>query len=451
MVMSRRVFSVALAASLALSALAVGGGPAASAPQPTPLSALTTNANGEYHPLTPDRIFDTRRGIGTAAGSKPITTNGASFDVTVLGRGGVPADLSQVFAVVANITVARPTVQGYLLAYPRGESRPEASNISFRAGQVVPNTALLRPGTDGQVRVVLQGIAPGEAHVIVDVFGWISTSQVTTRGARLRTVNPGRLYDSRNEVPLSAGEARPVQVRGRSTAAFTIPNSTNVVGVVVNVTGINNRPTSVPTFISVLPTAPSGVPTTSNLNLTAGLTRANLAIVPVGPDGRIYVYNDQGQANVTLDVVGYLETNVVAARAGRIIPMRSPFRAIDTRRPPTGPLKLSAGQAEPWDFTALINSTSVGGVPIGNVTSFVGNLTGTGFERQYYNSPLTTYLSMTPWTAGQPSVSNLSFGIDEAVANLAVSRLGTDRRLWVYNAEGLVHYLFDISAMVLAD
>lgn len=443
MVMARRFTTVVLVASL------VAGGAWASvgaqaAPEPEPYAGLASNANGEFHSLAPARVFDSRSSVG----ARTISTSGASFDVTLLGRGGVPASAAEVFAVVANITVVRPSVQGYLLAYPKGEPRPLASNLSFLPGQTVPNAAVLRPGADGQVRVVLQGLAPGEAHVVIDVFGWISTSSVTTRGARLRTVNPGRLYDSRSVAPFGPGESRAIQITGRSTPNFTIP-STNVVGVVLNVAGINNRPASQGTFLSILPTAPTGVPGTANLNLAPGMTRSNLVIVPVGPDGRIHVYNDRGQINVTLDVMGFLEANVTAPRAGRIIPMRTPFRAIDTRLPP-GPLKLSAGQAEPWDFTGTINTTTVGGAPIGPVGSMIGNFTGTGFERQYYNSPLSTFLSITP-SAGPPSVSNLNFGINEVVANLAVARLDSRRQVFVYNAEGLVHYLFDIAAMVLAD
>src|SRR5579859_1317429 len=54
-----------------------------------------TTVGGTYHPLTPTRILDTR--IGTGGFSTPLGPAG-SIDVTVGGRGGVPA--SGVSAVV---------------------------------------------------------------------------------------------------------------------------------------------------------------------------------------------------------------------------------------------------------------------------------------------------------------------------------------------------------------
>jgi hypothetical protein len=458
MPMSRRARSALIAAVLVVGVAVVASPSASAVPEaavPTRLaSALPlSGALGEFHPLTPARIYDSRSpGIGTTPGVKPATpTNDAVFDVQVLGVGGVPANSSDVYAVIANVTVIEPTVDGFLSVFPKGEPWPGTSSVNFRPGQIVPNLALMRPGADGQVRVLLNGLSPGQAHVAIDVFGWVSTSSFPTRGARLLSVSPGRLFDSRSAAPFRAGESRAVQVRGESRADFQIPNTADVVGVVLNVTGINNRSASQGTFLSVLPTAPSGVPATSNLNLARGAIRANLVIVPLGPDGRIHLYNAQGESDIALDVVGYLQNGVASPRAGRIIPLRAPFRAIDTRQGPSGPLRLGAGQAEPWDFRGTIASTTVAGDPIGKVSSMIGNLTGTDFERQYYNSPEFTFLSMVPFAAAGPSVSNLNFGPGEAVANQAVARLNINDQVFVYNAEGFVHYIYDVSAMVLAD
>jgi hypothetical protein len=52
---------------------------------------------------------------------------------------------------------------------------------------------------------------------------------------------------------------------------------------------------------------PSGQsrPLASNLNWSPGATVANLVVVPVGPDGRVAVYNNSGEVDVIVDVVGY--------------------------------------------------------------------------------------------------------------------------------------------------
>ena len=45
--------------------------------------------------------------------------------------------------------------------------------------------------------------------------------------------------------------------------------------------------------------------TASNLNPVAGQTVANLAVVPIGPNGYIQLYNFQGQTHLIVDVLGY--------------------------------------------------------------------------------------------------------------------------------------------------
>ena len=49
------------------------------------------------------------------------------------------------------------------------------SIINFAPSQTVPNVAIVRPGADGQLTIGLFGQS-GTAHVVVDVFGWFSTS-----------------------------------------------------------------------------------------------------------------------------------------------------------------------------------------------------------------------------------------------------------------------------------
>lgn len=72
----------------------------------TPVHAEGLGAGGEYHPLTPARIFDSRPGLAIndvePAGAKAI---GSTFDLQLLGQGGVPADGAGVLAVVVNVTV----------------------------------------------------------------------------------------------------------------------------------------------------------------------------------------------------------------------------------------------------------------------------------------------------------------------------------------------------------
>ena len=50
-------------------------------------------------------------------------------------------------------------------------------------------------------------------------------------------------------------------------------------------------------------------PLVSNLNFVAGQTVPNLAMVKVGTNGKVRVYNLSGTTHVILDVVGYYSSS----------------------------------------------------------------------------------------------------------------------------------------------
>ena len=47
-------------------------------------------------------------------------------------------------------------------------------------------------------------------------------------------------------------------------------------------------------------------PDASNLNFTSGSVIPNLVVVKIGDDGKVALYNNSGQVQVVVDVVGYL-------------------------------------------------------------------------------------------------------------------------------------------------
>ncbi len=87
-------------------------------------------AGGQYEPLIPGRLADTREGSTTVDGGGPRGASGpdSTVRVQVAGRGGVPS--SGVAAVVVNVTAVRPTSQTFLTVFPTGTARPVASNLN---------------------------------------------------------------------------------------------------------------------------------------------------------------------------------------------------------------------------------------------------------------------------------------------------------------------------------
>ena len=457
-----------------VAAVAVAGAFVATAVVATPSAgpadaADPLGAGGEYHALAPARILDTRTGTGGISGARALTpTTGTAFDVQVLGQGGVPepARAGDVLAVAMNVTVTGPSQQGYLRIWGTGATEGDSSLVNFQSGQTVPNMVIARPGADGKVsiRLISEGAA-GTAHVLVDVFGWFSTSNNAERGARLIPVGPGRIFDSRNPVfgdrPLGVTETVEVTFRGADSLSpaqtAIVPNDATVVGALVNVTGVNNLPGSTATFLSVVPTAPpAGIwPTTSNLNLRAGQIKANLALVPVGPDGKLRVFNERGSVDVVVDVVAYLvDDRPVETRQGRVVPLASPFRALDTRSAAAGDAPLFPGRAESWSFADFVADVRLNGEAIGAQSAVIGNLTATNLQRQFAWAPVDTFMTVYPGGSTLPEASNVNLVEGESVPNMALLRfgyVGADPQVTFYNYNGLVDYLVDVSAVVLAD
>jgi hypothetical protein len=455
----------------ALGAIVTGS---AGSETPTAIAQTTERGpGGEYHPLKPTRIFDTRTpGINDVLpiGKKPMTLAGADFDVQVTGLAGVPSDPSEVLAVVANVTVVEPTASGWMAVRPSGTPMPDppSSLVNFTAGRDVPNTAIVGVGANGKITVRLR--AQGRAHVIIDVSGWISTSSYTAsepgeqaRGARLFPVGPARLLDTRKSGgPLGARQTRSLQVVGATSFDPTIPNvvPTGASAVMVNIVAINWQRGSRGTYVTATPTPiPAGtLPTVSNVNLPGGIVKTNMAIVPIGPDGRIHFFNFAGELHLAVDVLGYFKSDPTETTTGRIVPLDAPFRALDTRDRNFGSVPLGDGGVEDWSFKAFADSVQVttpgGAVSLGSQSALIGNLTATDLRRTYPTLPVSTYLTAYPANRSRPLVSNVNLTEGEAVPNMSLvtyGALGSDPNgVKTYNHDGSVHYVLDVYAVVLS-
>ena len=478
----RRAAAGAAATAALVTGLSLGGGSGR-------IIAATGDplgAGGEYHPVTPVRILDTReadldhRPEGPAQPIVTSTDGSATFDVVIAGAPGLPefAEASDgtdanVLAVAVNVTVIAPTHEGFLQAFGKDADAGIASIVNFKAGEVVPNSAILRPGTDGELTLRVQTPpGAGVADVAIDLFGWFSTANYDTNGARIVPTGPGRIFDSRETEgdgsPLGPGDEAILPIRGATDGDGNelVPDDESVTGVLVNLTGIDAQPGSKPTFLSALPvSAGAATPTTSNLNLVPGQVRAVMALVPVGPDGSIHVYNYDGDTHLAVDVVGYLRDGAdPATREGRVIPLVAPYRALDTRSPQHGNRPLMSGQAETWSFADFIADVKVGDDPVGAQLGLLGNLTGTELGRHYATQQPHTFLTAyPPPAAGEPLVplvSNLNLTEGQSVPNMALLRFGTAEKdsrctepvcVRFYNYDGSLHYLYDVSAVILAD
>lgn len=410
--------------------------------------ALAPSAIGEFHPVRVTRVFDSR-GSGTALAA---TSAGSTFDVSFVG-GVLPADASTITAVVANVTVVGATVDGYLTTGPAGQTRPLTSTVNFNRGSTAPNLALLRPGVDGKVTFTLisYGASPGRADVLVDVFGYLASS-TGDRGSRFTATSPTRLLDTRQtRRPITRGGVMVLPIRGADgfspTVVDAVPDDVAVDAVVLTVTVDNARRDSADTWVAVVPDDTDLPPTTSNLNVVAGATRANLVIVPVGADGSVRIYNAFGSTEVIVDVVGYFRP-VADGRSlsGRIVPLDQPVRIADSR-----PVPLAAGQTDSWDLVPFLSGLSAAGRPLGATSALFTNLTATTLTRTATGVPVSSYLTVFPGGTSRPGTSNVNVAEGVDVATASVLPVPATRSLNVYNAFGSLDYVIDVFGIILAD
>jgi hypothetical protein len=389
-------------------------GPAAHAGvQPDDASPL-----GEFTPLTPARILDTRDGTGRGGVVGGIA-GGAPIPVQVTGRGGVPG--SGVQAVVLNATVTNPTAASYLTIWPAGSGRPPISNLNFVSGQTVANLVTVQLDTaSGQVMTYnLQGTV----DVIFDVVGFYS-NDTGPFGSRFHAVTPTRLLDTRDTAnPIGSESTRTLTVDG----AGPIPAS-GVTAVALNVT--ITEPTA-PSFLTVFPNDTS-MPLASNVNYVPGLTVPNLVVVRVPTSGAqagvIAFFNRLGSTHVVVDVVGYYDDDR-STEAGRFYAV-TPTRIADTRVsssfPPPGKIPGGAfyriGNSDP--------SASIMGALVFNVT---------------VTEPTEpSYLTVYPDGPPRPLASNLNFVANQTVPNLVMVAAGNvNARVDFYNFLGATHVVVD--------
>ena len=184
-----------------------------------------------------------------------------------------------------------------------------------------------------------------------------------------------------------------------------------------------------------------------------------MAILPVGADGSIHIFNLQGEVRMVVDVVAYLRAGDSAdTRAGRVIPLVAPFRAFDTREDDFGDQPLGPAEAEDFSFQSFVEDVRIDGEPVGAQSALIGNLTATDLQRQYPWAPAASFLTAFP-SPGEsnavPTVSNVNILENDTVPNLALVPYGTSSQgpysIRFYNRAGYVDYLLDVYAVVLED
>ncbi|MFJ6670368.1 RCC1 domain-containing protein [Actinosynnema sp. NPDC091369] len=237
----------------------------------------TTDEAARYTTTSPTRVLDTRAGAPVGPGSTREVDLSAH----------VPASAT---AVTFTLTGTEPTAATHVIAHASGTARPGVSNLNLAPGRTTPNLVTVAIGADR--RITLYNHA-GTAHLLVDLLGYYATDH----GHRFFPVKQVRTVDTRESGgPVHAGGTRVVELASR------IPES--AAAAVLNLTGTN---TTEATYVSAYRTG-ADRPATSALNLVPGRDTANAAVVAIGGDARLTLYNNAGSTDLVVDLAGFFAT-----------------------------------------------------------------------------------------------------------------------------------------------
>jgi len=240
-------------------------------------------------------------------------------------------------------------------------------------------------------------------------------------------LTPARLLDTRTGIGGNITSLGPqVHTELDVTGVGGVPE-VGATAVVLNVTV--DGPT-LPGYVSVWPSGEER-PIVSNLNYLPGQTVPNLVTVKVGANGRVNLFNSNGNSHLIADVVGYY-TPVAVSGSGRFTSL-APSRVLDTR---DGVGVGSAGPLAP-DSVLDLKVTGVGGVPSSGVQAVVLNIT--------VDQPTASGF-VTAWPTGEPfpTASTHNFTPGLTIASLVIAKVGAGGMVSLYNSNGNTHLVADV-------
>jgi hypothetical protein len=286
----------------------------------------------------------------------------------------------------------------------------------------------------GQLVTELKGIPAGQFDAVDESSlrvqaGSYQAAVTPIAGGYYRPLAPVRVLDTRDGTGGRLGRLGPGEVLDLQLAgAGGLGGDAGAGGAVMNVTVTN---ASAPSYLTLYPSG-QAQPNASNLNFGPDQQVANLAQVAIGARGRVSVYNNQGYADVIMDLNGFYTPAAAAGSPGLFFPLAAPNRVLDTRTALGG----RPGRLGPWSSLDLrVGATP--GIPASGVGAVVLNLTATG-------GTAGSYLAAFP-TGSTNRSSNLNFPPGRDLANRAIVKVGAGGWVTILNSEGWVDVVVDVA------
>ena len=311
--------------------------------QPEPPSDVA----GEFHPIAPVRVCDTRHSSTTpacraagAVGQNPLVVNVTGSAVDAIPQKGAEAAVLNLTGVAGSkptLLSVFPTTPSGTCAYNASHG-PPFSTLNLKAGEVRANRVMVQLGPaasgDADTSICVYNAA-GTINVLVDANGWFGGGSAAS-GAQYQAIAPTRICDTRSGsgLPcagktLGPGGIDAAVVAGEGGLPATGASSP-AVAVIANLTAI--APTA-STYVTIYPANQSGH-SVSDINLSAGEVVPNLAVVSVDTsgdprNGDVDLFNAAGKVNALLDVEGWFQLTYTSGISGIVSDTQTPAQPIE--------------------------------------------------------------------------------------------------------------------------
>ena len=408
-------------------------------------SIVPVGANGRYVVVSSfwDNGSLVDAGAVTLAGRRGIT---GPIDTRTSFLGLGPTDIASILPTPiadGSVLIRRPGRKTVTILLDAGAEFAGAANVSATAApgaasavvNYTPPTAVDILGTSVPVACVPptgSTFPVGSTTVTctaTTVDGIVSTTSFTVTVAA-GTGGPGGAPDYIPLAPARLADTRPThttvdglfagdgQVAGGTTLQLPVAGRggvpANAVAATLNVTVTE---ASAAGFVTVFPCG-SDQPTASNLNFDVGATVPNAVVTKIGTGGNVCIFASQ-TVHLVVDVNGAFppSTTYVAINPARVLDTRAGHQTLDGAQ--------QAGGKIPAGTVTVLQITGRAGVPA-DASAVVLNVTVTEPDAG-------GYATVYPCGGEPPLASNLNFTAGLTIPNLAISKIGVNGTVCIFN------------------
>jgi alpha-tubulin suppressor-like RCC1 family protein len=303
---------------------------------------LVADLAGYYSPgsgarftaLSPFRLVDTRSTGG------PLGSGGTRV-LDLVNR--IPTSAT---AVTFNLTGTDATASTFVTAFPTGTQVPNASNLNLPAGDTRANLVTVAVGADRKVTLYNNA---GSVNLIADLTGFYTPEY----GSVFVPVPLTRLLDTRvgtgtngSTLPVVGGQILSVDLGKAAQLTAT--------GAVLNITGVD---ATASTFVTAFPQFENLPAVGSTINLSAGQTAPNAAVVALSRVRGIDLYNNAGRVHLIADLVGVFAVSEKACTSGCVYAWGDNF----SRKLGTGETVMDSPEPTPIPGLSGVKAVDGGG------------------------------------------------------------------------------------------